>query len=111
MEEIGLIFEFLERTQSYRNSNEILKNCILKITEVGVAGHEVSEELAYDSWESMKEEYPTFKDLLISLFGSDNWNADWRGGNRVLYAEKVIGHEGLYNDIDAVASYEDYQEE
>lgn len=67
MEEIGLIFEFVE--QNYRGSNE--KQC------------------------------PDFKSLLKMVFVSENWNAGWRDGDRIIYAENVIGHDGLYEDIDS----------
>lgn len=35
------------------------------------------------------------------VFVSENWNAGWRDGDRIIYAENVIGHDGLYEDIDS----------
>lgn len=96
MEEIGLIFEFVE--QNYRGSNE--KKCILKVMEEG-NGVDVRNEWPFDTWEELKEECPDFKSLLKMVFVSENWNAGWRDGDRIIYAENVIGHDGLYENIDS----------
>lgn len=95
MEEIGLIVEFVE--QRYRGSNDMV--CIVKVTEEG-NGVEVKDEWEFDSWEDLKEDYPDFKSLLKEIFTSENWQAGWRQGDRIIFASSVIGHEGLYEDIE-----------
>jgi hypothetical protein len=95
MEEVGLIIEFVE--QKYRGSDDI--TCIVKVTEEG-NGIDVKDEWEFDSWEDLKEEYPDFKSLLKEIFTSENWSASWRGGDRVIFASAVSGHEGLYEDIE-----------
>lgn len=95
-EEIGLHFKFLEI--NLRGEADLKKKCVLKVVEDGIGGDQVAEEWEFDSWEELKEECPTFIDLLAMCFSSEHWCADWRGGNRVLYAESIQGHEGLYDD-------------
>lgn len=95
MEEVGLIVEFVE--QNIRGSKD--RFCIVKVTES--AGVDVMDEWKFNSWENLKARYPDFKSLLKEIFTSDNWHAGWRGGDRIIYAESISGHEGLYEDIDS----------
>lgn len=95
MEEVGLVIEFVE--QKTRGSKNTL--CIVKVTEMSIV--EVMDEWKFTSWERLKEKYPDFKSLLKEIFTSDKWHAGWRGGNRIIYAESISGHEGLYEDIDS----------
>lgn len=98
MEEVGLIFEFVE--QNIRGSKD--KLCIVKVTEPSVV--EVMDEWKYKSWENLKQKYPDFKSLLKEVFRSDNWRAEWlkaKGGDRLIYAKSVTGNKGLYEDIDS----------
>ena len=96
IEEIGLIVEFVE--QKVRGSEEV--TCIVKVKEIG-DGDEFMDEFVFDSWEKMTEKYPTFKSLLKEIFLSENWRADWCDGQRLIYAESVEGHQGLYKNVSA----------
>lgn len=104
MEEVGLIVEFVE--QNIRGSKDRL--CIVKVTES--AGVDVMDEWKFNSWEKLKAEYPDFKSLLKEIFTSDNWRAEWRDGDRVIYAKSIIGHEGLYEDIDSRVEWSEVYE-
>lgn len=98
-ERVGLIFEFLERKQNYRgDSNKTKPLCVLKVTEETNCNIEINKEWTFNSWEDLKEICPTFKDILAMLFKLGQWNADWRHGNRALYAKEIYGHVGLYDD-------------
>lgn len=109
MEEIGLHIDFLERKQNYRGESLAEKTyCIVKVTEEG-NGHNVVEEWVFSSWEELKEECPTFKDLLAMFFESEHWDAAMHGGNRILYAEEIKGHIGLYDDYEDTLSYDDIE--
>lgn len=99
MEELELIVEFIERVQNYRGSNEVENQCVIKVTEEGL-GFDAVDEFIYESWDQLKEKCPTFKDVLYSFFESDHW---YFNDDRSLCAKKVIGYEGLYEDIDSVA--------
>lgn len=96
MEEVGLFIEFVE--QKTRGSSDI--TCFVKVKEEG-NGADVRDEWEFDSWDELKEKFPDFKSLLKEIFTSENWEASWRDGDRIIYAEEVIGYEGLYEDIDA----------
>lgn len=109
MEKIGLTIEFIERIQNYQGLNDISKKCIVKVTDHGFQSTqpvELSEEWSYKSWDDMLKEYPTFKDLLKSLFKLDYWTVKAYSSDfeRVLYAKEIIGYKGLYEDIDSIAS-------
>lgn len=104
MEEVGLIVEFVE--QNIRGSKDRL--CIVKVTESSIV--DVMDEWKFNSWENLKARYPDFKSLLKEIFTSDNWRAEWRGGDRIIYAESISGHEGLYEDIDSRVEWSEVYE-
>lgn len=90
-EEIGLHITFEET--KVRGSEKI--HCVVRAIEEGI-GVDVTETLSFDSWEAMKEEYPTLVDMMEEFQYTTSWNADWRDGNRILFIESIAGHEGLY---------------
>lgn len=90
-EEVGLHITFEEC--KLRGATDT--TCLVRAVEEGM-GVEVSETLSFDSWEDMKEEYPTLVEMMEDFQCTVSWNADWRGGNRILFIETIAGHEGLY---------------
>ena len=48
------------------------------------------------SWEKLKEDYPTLRDILINLFVRF-WKPTWPDDGRALFIKSVSGHEGLYD--------------
>lgn len=91
--------------------HELLK-LKLSFEEVRIRGHEpihcvlraeedaswvfVTEMLEADSWEKIKERFPTLKDVLSEFFICEVWEAGSRGGNRTITISSIEGHEGLY---------------
>lgn len=106
MEEVGLVLSFEET--KIRGHDRIF--CIMRAIEEGRDGCTSEEILTSESWEKFKEAYPTLKDILIALFPTNSWNAEWRGGNRLLFVNEISGHEGLYHfdeNEDTVVYWED----
>lgn len=92
MEELGLHITFEEI--KIRGTNDV--RCLVRAIEEGTGGIEVQDQIYCKSWEKLKEEFPTFSDILKHFFQTDYWSAGWRDGDRLIYAETVQGHEGLY---------------
>lgn len=69
----------------------------------------LTEICSFDSWDKMKENFPTLKSLLVEFSHDDKWFASWRENERVSFVESITGNEGLY-DVNQVVSY-DYEDE
>ena len=54
----------------------------------------VSDMLSFPSWESMKEELPTLKSILVAFAHDTKWDASWRNNERVAFIKSVRGNEG-----------------
>lgn len=93
MEEIGLIITFEEI--KIRGTDDV--RYIVRAVEVGTCGIEVQDQIYCESWEKLREKYPTILDILKHFFQTDYWSASWREGDRLLYTESVEGYEGLYD--------------
>lgn len=92
-EELGLHLVFQDVT--IRGSQDSHAQVI--VTEEGIAGCEVKDTYHFESWDDMKEQYPTLLDFLQELSYNDNWNAAWRENDRIFFIETSVGHEGLYD--------------
>jgi hypothetical protein len=99
-EEVGLHLCFYERRM--RGSEQI--SCVVEVMEYG---SEVDVELhkIFDSWDKVKKDFPTLKDMLIDLSYDVRWDASWRNHDRILFIESIEGHEGLY-DVDETVFYD-----
>jgi hypothetical protein len=100
MEEVGLIVEFIERIENFQGvkNKNTKEQFILKVTEEGSDDVIINEEWRFESWAELKEECPTFKDLLVMIHENYHWNSAWRDYDRIIYAKKISGYEGIYND-------------
>lgn len=90
MKKVALIVEFIE--QNTRGLQD--KKCFVKITRSD--DKDLSGIDGFYSWADLKKEFPDFKSLLKAYYVPADWNKGWQ-----IYAEKVLGYEGLYEDIDS----------
>ncbi|AQW88972.1 hypothetical protein FDH34_gp473 [Serratia phage BF] len=95
MDSVGLIVVFLE--QRVRGSHEI--HYVVQVTEEGTCDVHVTDSWSFKSWEDLKETHPTFKSLLYEFFNSCNWAP--YVNEKEIWADEVIGGEGLYDDYDS----------
>ena len=91
-EELGFHLVFQEVT--VRGSKEI--HYQVTVQEEGRDGFEVNQTYEFDSWEDMKEQYPTMLDFLNALSNNQHWDSSWRDYDRIYFIETSVGHEGLY---------------
>lgn len=103
LEEIGLDLVFFER----KIQGTDLVECVVQATEQGREDFEVHEYTFADSWEQMKENFPTLKELLVDLSNTTNWTS--KPGERILFIASITGHENLY-DVNQTVFY-DYEDE
>ncbi len=92
-EELGLHIEF----QEVRTRGSDTMFCQVYVTEYGMHGFEVHDTYTFDSWEEMKEQYPTLMGFLVELACNENWDSAWRSYDRIYFIEKMEGNEGLYD--------------
>lgn len=104
-EELGFNLVFQEVT--IRGSKQVEYQVAVK--EEGLDGFEVNQTYNFDSWEDMKEQYPTLLDFLYELSDNQHWSAGWRDNDRIFFIASLTGHEGLY-DVKKVVWF-DAQEE
>jgi hypothetical protein len=96
-EQAGLNLSFYERR--LQGSHDIC--CVLEAVEFGDQV-EVRDNVAFDSWEELKEKFATLHDVLEYFSRSPCWDASWRENDRILFIESIEGHEGLYEINDVV---------
>ena len=70
-------------------------HCVLRAEE-DASWVYVTEMLENESWEKIKELFPTLRDVLVAFFDCEVWEAGSRGGNRRITISEITGHEGLY---------------
>ncbi len=98
-EELGLHLVFQE--VRIRGSDEVF--CRVAVSEVSsLQTYEVQDTYDFESWELMKQEYPTLLDFLEELSCNELWNASWREDDRIFFIESLTGHEGLYEATETV---------
>ena len=91
-EELGFLLTFYEAI--IPGSTE--KRCLVQIVEEG-DGMDLIEIDDFQSWDEMKQEFPTLLDYLKALARDSKWDSGWRQYDRIYYIQSITGADALYD--------------
>lgn len=99
MEELELVVEFYEKKIYGEDKSKFI---VKAIEECSLAP--IADEWEFESAEDLKNNFPTFKSLILEFFNSEHWSYKAsEGDDRQITILNVIGNNGLYDDLESVA--------